>query len=460
MAHKGESVVQWNPASNDVDHTSAWTSLRQAMLARNVTLAGLGLAALVFYAYLASASPAVMTAGAVVLLASVNLATAWRLRHAWPVTEREVQGQIALDVVALAALFYFVGGATNPFVDLMLMPLAIAAARLPRRHALMVAFLALALYLLLTAIHVPLPSQRVGVNGFDCVGAWVRFAVCAGFVGYLVHSMAGHSREHERKLRQARQKNLNEEYLMRAGSLAAGAAHEIGSPLCTMAVLVNELQQQPQDRASSAQSLRLISSQIDVCRRILSELMSYGQNVLDGDQARSVPVDRFIHDVVEKWRLLRPGVTLACRRQGTQPAPRITTDRGLGHALLNLLNNAADASPRAVEMACTWTSTELRVLVLDRGPGIAPELSRFLGERFLTTKRDKGTGIGLLLAKTTIERAGGSLKLENRPDGGACAEIVVPIIEDPEVQAQPEAKQETLTPPLAVRFHPSQAGRA
>ena len=433
------------------------------MLARNITLAGLALAAVVVYGYLASASPAALTAGAVVLLASVNLATAWRLRRAWPVTEHEVLGQIALDVVALAGLFYFVGGATNPFVDLMLVPLVIAAARLPRSHALMVALLALALYLLLAAIHVPLPSQRDGVNGFDCVGAWVRFAVCAGFVGYLVHSMAGHSREHERKLRQARQKNLNEDYLVRAGSLAAGAAHEIGSPLCTMAVLVNELQHQPQDRASRAQNLRLMSSQIEVCRRILSELTSYGQNVLD-DKQHSMPVDRFIHEIVNKWRLLRPGATLACRRQGTQPAPRIANDPGLGHAVLNLLNNAADASPRAVEMVCTWTRTELRVQVLDRGPGIAPELSGFLGERFLTTKRDKGTGIGLLLAKTTIERAGGSLKLGNRPDGGACAEIVVPIVENPEAQAQPErkpqAKQETLTPPLAVRFRPSQAGRA
>lgn len=435
--------MQWDPASNDADRPVARTSLRQAMLARNVTLAGLALAALVVYQFLSSAAPAALMAGAVLLLGLLNVATARRLRCAWPVTEREVLGQVLLDVVALWGLFYFVGGATNPFVDLMLVPLAIAAARLPRGHALMVALVALGLYLALAAIHVPLPDQRPGVNGFDCVGGWVRFAVCAGFVAYMVQGMATHSREHEDKLRQARQRNLNEEYLLRAGTLAAGAAHEIRSPLCTMAVVVNELLQRPHDAASRTKSLRLVSIQIEACRRILSELMCYGQEALD-DPARSEPVDRFIRDTVEKWRLLRPGAALACRREGAQPAPRIATGNGLGHAVLNLLNNAADASPQSVEMACTWSRTELCLQVLDRGPGIPPELSGFLGERFLTTKRDKGTGIGLLLAKTAVERAGGSLKLENRPGGGACAEIVVPFIEAAEA-----AKREI--PPSCVK---------
>lgn len=429
------------------------------MLARYVTLAGLALAALVVHQFLASTTPGAVTAEVVVLLTLFNLVTAWRLRCAWPVTEHEVLAQIVLDVVALAALFYFAGGATNPFVDLMLVPVAIAAARLPGLHALTVAILALGLYLLLAAIHVPLPAQREGVNGFDCIGGWVKFAVCAGFVGYMVHGMANHSREYARKLRQARQKSLNDDYLLRAGSLAAGAAHEIRSPLCTMAVLVNELLQRPEDGASHAQSLRLMSIQIEVCRRIVSELMCYGQNAAEV-AVQSVPVERFVHDIVEKWRLLRPGAALACRRQGVQPMPCIATDQGLGHAILNLLNNAADASPQAVEMVCTWTRTELRLQVLDRGSGIAPELSGFLGERFLTTKREKGTGIGLLLAKSAIERAGGRLKLENRPDGGACAEVVVPIGDAAEAQTvPPEAKADMRTPALAVRYYHSQVGK-
>lgn len=451
------SAVQWDPASSEADRPAAWTSLRQAVLARNVTLTGLALAAVVVYQFLASAAPGAVTAGAVLLLALLNLATAWRLRRPWPVTEREVLAQIGLDVVALFALFYYAGGATNPFVDLMLVPVALAAARLRGVHALAVAFLALGLYLLLAAVHVPLPPQRAGVNGFDCIGGWVKFAVCAGFVGYMIYAMANHSREYAAKLRQTRRKNLNDDYLLRAGSLAAGAAHEIRSPLCTMAVLVNELLQRPDDGAGNAHNLRLMSVQIEVCRRILSELMCYGQNGVN-IPADSLPVDRFIHDILEKWRLLRPGAVLACRRQGAQPAPAITTDQGLGHAILNLLNNAADASPGAVEMVCTWTRRELRLEVLDRGPGIAPELSGFLGERFLTTKREKGTGIGLLLAKTAIERAGGHLKLENRPDGGACAEVVVPI--GNEAQSQPaEPASGQRTPALAIRYYPSKAGR-
>jgi two-component system sensor histidine kinase RegB len=279
---------------------------------------------------------------------------------------------------------------------------------------------------------------------------WVKFTVSAGFVGYLLYTMASRARQRERELRLARQRSEAEEHLLRAGSLAAGAAHEIRSPLCTMSVLVNELLQRPQDPASRTKSLRLMSEQIEACRHILGELMSYGQDALAEGQRR-MAVDDFLHEAVGKWRMLRPGVTLACRRQGTQPAPRIATDGGLGHAILNLLNNAADASPEAVELVGTWTPAELKVMVLDRGPGFAPGIAEVAGERFLTTKPGKGTGMGLVLAKTAAERAGGRLALTSRPGGGTCAELVVPI----EPAGETPAKRVSSAPPVEVRYYQS-----
>jgi len=175
------------------------------------------------------------------------------------------------------------------------------------------------------------------------------------------------------------------------------------------------------------QNLRIISDQIEACRRALSDMVAYRQDVLM-NSGQSASVKKFLREILDRWQMLRPGVKLACRWASTQPPPKISTERSLGQAILNLLNNAADAAPEGeVEMNCGWDAGELKILIQDRGPGIPSELGERLGERFLTTKRDNGTGIGLLLAKTAIHRAGGSLKLSNRPGGGACAEVVLPL---------------------------------
>jgi two-component system sensor histidine kinase RegB len=184
-----------------------------------------------------------------------------------------------------------------------------------------------------------------------------------------------------------------------------------------------------------------MSHQIEACRRTLSDLVAYGQGALVYDR-RSEPVDKFLYEVVNKWQMLRRGVKLACRRKGSQPPPNISTERNLGHAVLNLLNNAADVSPDAVEMDCSWDSDELKILIQDRGPGIPFELRHMLGKPLFTTKRDKGIGIGLLLAKTAIHGAGGSLRLFNRSSGGACAEILLPLESPREAPVAPARQQQ------------------
>jgi two-component system sensor histidine kinase RegB len=248
----------------------------------------------------------------------------------------------------------------------------------------------------------------------------VTFAASAALIAYFVAAISGPSRKHER--------NLDNESLVRIGALAAGAAHELRSPLTTMAVLVDEmaLHQDADERGKLAEDLRILSGQIEACRGILCALVAYGQNALVNDR-RVEPVDAFLHESVAKWRRLRPSAKLEFRWTDVQPAARIRTDGGLRQALLSLLNNAADASPQAVEMDCACDSGNLSILIEDRGPGIPSELRDMLGKPFFTTKRDQGAGIGLLLAKTAIDSAGGSLTLCNRRGGGACAEVMLPL---------------------------------
>lgn len=421
-------------------------------LGRTVTLAGLLLAVAAMRELLGDPSAAPLMLGMAGVLTALHAATAGRLRRAWPVTEREVLGHVLLDMSLLLAAFYGSGGATNPFVDLFLVPLAIAAARLPRNLAIGAALFTAGAYLFLAAFHVPLPGPRPGMPQiFDCLSAWVEFVLCAGFVAYLVYGAAAALRERDRTLEQAHRRSASEEYLMRTGFLAAGVAHEIRSPLCTMAVVVNELLQRPQDAASRNRSLALVAEQIDACRRILAELMTAAQDA-PAERAGTEAVDGFLQRTVDKWRVLRPGVEFSFRRQGMQPAPRIATDGAIGHGILNLLNNAADASPYAVEMVGEWTSEALVVRVLDRGPGIPVSLAEAPGESVLTTKRDNGTGIGLLLARMAAERAGGSLRLANRPGGGACAELVIPLLAQASAAGQRAPVRHA---PFGVGYFPS-----
>ena len=411
--------------AGDLGRSASWHSLRQLMLLRNIVIVGQTFAIVVVHELFAVPLPLIALISLAGLLVLFNLATTlWRLKRPSPVTDLEVLAQIVVDIGALTALLYLSGGATNPFVGMFLVPLTIAAARLPWTHTLTVALLTLACYSLLIFFHVPLPVPGHAVQEFLVFGMWVNYLLCAGLIAYLVLAVAGRLREQGRSLADAKRRALDQEYLVRVGSLAAGAAHEIRSPLCTMAVLVEEMLQHD-DRHTVQQNLRIMSDQIEACRHTLSDLVTDGRDAVRKRPFEST--DKFLHSVVDRFRLLRPGIKLSFRWKGAQAPAMISTERDLGHAILNLLNNAADASPGAVEMNCSCSAGELRIDVEDRGPGIPSEMGDTLGELFFTTKGDRGTGIGLLLANTAIRRAGGSLGLSNRPGGGARVEVVLPL---------------------------------
>lgn len=395
-------------------HGLAWQQLRQLMLLRNFMIVGLIFAIAAVDRGVRMPVPIPALAFVTGFLVLFNLSTFWRLQRPWPVRESELLGQIVLDIGVLALLLYFSGGAANPFVGLFLVPLAISAVSLPSSYTWLVASLVAACYLLLFFHAAADPQPALATGG------WLTLGASAGLIAYFVATLSGLRRKYER--------TLDEEPLVRIGVLAAGAVHELRSPLTTMAVLVEEMAQHPDadDRGRLAENLRIMSGQIEACRGILSAVVLAGQDALVND-TRIEPVDAFLHGSVVNWRLLRPGAKLALRWTDAQPAARISTDGGLRQALLSLLNNAADASPQTVEMDCACDCGNLRILIADRGPGIAPELRDVLGKPFFTTKRDHGAGIGLLLARTAIQRAGGSLTLRNRRGGGVRAEVTLPL---------------------------------
>ncbi|MFN0040043.1 MAG: ATP-binding protein [Burkholderiales bacterium] len=362
------------------------------------------------------------------LATCANLRTGWRLRSGLTTGNGELFSELLVDVTTLTALLYLSGGSTNPFVSVYLLPLTIAATSLPMRHAWAMAAVTSACYTFLMFYRLPLGEDHAmhgAAFSLHVTGMWVNFIVSAVLITGFVSTVSESLRRRERELAAARERAMRDEQVLALGTFAAGAAHELGTPLSTIAVLAREMELEHTGVPALTADLGLLRTQVDQCRKILN-----GLTVAAG-QARAQPMarqglDSFLADVIDKWRLLRPEVPLTLQCSGPGTAPQIAAEETLSQTLINLLNNAADASPDSVEVEGVWSEGEWTVEVRDHGPGITEEVAARAGRTFISTKSD-GRGIGLFLANATIERLGGSVALFNRNGGGGCTRVTIPL---------------------------------
>jgi two-component system sensor histidine kinase RegB len=389
--------------------------------------------------------------GAVGFLAVVNVLTWWRLSLDFPAGNLELFLQLSVDVLQLTVLLYYSGGSTNPFVSLYLLPLVISAATLPRRHTWGMAALTLACYSLLMVWYVPLPGghashEPAAMQEMDhsqhqmaapmtadasaspledafnthVLGMWLGFVISAVVVGYFAAEMARAVRIRDAQLTRVREETLRNERIVALGTQAAGAAHELGTPLSTMSVVIGEMRHEC-DAPEQQDNLRILEEQVKNCKRILDSLLSHAQ-----ETSSELSLEEFIRNVLDEWQLLRPTVHYRFKVNGIQPSPRLRADPALRSALLNLLNNAADASPDEMDILLRWSEDFIVLQILDHGPGLTSEAAARAGSAFFTTKQE-GRGLGLFLANATLERMGGSVRLSNREGGGATTEVVIPL---------------------------------
>jgi two-component system sensor histidine kinase RegB len=194
-----------------------------------------------------------------------------------------------------------------------------------------------------------------------------------------------------------------------------------------MAVILGEMRQPYARDSELAADISTLSSQVDACKLTITRMVAAaGQARAEGGGAQ--PIDEFLQETLERWRLIRPAVSLTERLIGSAPAPRIITEQTLRQAIVSLLNNAADASPADVELDCRWDRERLRLEIHDRGPGLSREAEHRAGRAFFSTKpAGEGNGIGLLLARATLERLGGQLRLQARIGGGVSTFLDLPL---------------------------------
>ncbi len=350
----------------------------------------------------------------------------WRVLRTDSATPGELFSQLLFDIVALGALVFFSGGATNPLVSLLLPPVAIAALSLPVRCVVATGVIAVATYSALMVYYVPLPlNDATRATRLHLLGMWLTFAVSALMIGWFVVRMTRLIRDRDAELAAAREQALRDERIMAIGTLAAGAAHELGTPLATMALVAGELAGDPQLPASAQEDIALLRQQIGVCKEIISGL-SRRAGAERLENANLQTIDRWLDTLRQRWHAVRPQADSRLQATGTPPAPLIADDPRLEQALLNLLNNAANASPAAIDIGLGWNTAQITIDIHDHGPGF-PLAVLEQGGQTVFPAHDHGSGIGLLLTRSAIEQIGGRLLLLNPPAGGALARLELPV---------------------------------
>lgn len=343
-----------------------------------------------------------------------------RVSRQRPESNLELFGQLWVDLGALSALLFLSGGTTNPFVSLYLPSLAIAAAVLPWHLMLWLAGFAVACYAVLGFDSVPLNLDNPA-NLFDYyrAGMWVNFTVSVGLIAWFVARMSRALRQRDAALGDAQQRLLRDERAVALGVQAATVAHEIGTPLSTIAMLSEELRdaaRTDKGLAPYSADLELLEQQMSLCTSALARLRSRAS-----EASSRQPLGEWLESFVQQWRLRHPDVKL--ERLGAPPADLDLDDTvAVSQILTILLDNAARASRDHVTLAATLTQQGDRIEfeVCDTGPGIPVSLRGSLGAMPVDSTQG-GHGVGLYLAFSAATRLGGSIELtdvkESRPRG-------------------------------------------
>jgi two-component system sensor histidine kinase RegB len=352
---------------------------------------------------------------------------------------------LAYDILQLSALLYLTGGIENPFTFLLVAPVTVSAATLPPRNTIALGMLGAAATVLLAFYHMPLPWFR-GFT-FDLPRLYnvgLLASVLSGMIFLALYAwrLAKESRQMADALAATEMVLAREQQLHALDGLAAAAAHELGTPLSTIAVVAKELTREAPAGSQLAEDLALLQTQTARCREILKKL-THAPTEPDPLHAR-MSVTQLIEEAADPYRGFNAEIVVGASpeagSEGAAASEPIGERRpGVIHGLANLVENAVDFAHGRVEIAAKWSAREVLVTIADDGPGLPADVMDALGEPYVTTRparprgqaRDgeaSGLGLGFFIAKTLLERSGATISLDNRqrPQRGAIVKISWP----------------------------------
>jgi two-component system sensor histidine kinase RegB len=343
--------------------------------------------------------------------------------------DREAAGQIAFDILQLTGMLYLTGGTLNPFSLLLIAPVTLAAASLPLRHTLMLGLLAVAANIMLSVNALPLPS--LNAVPFDPplinrIGAVIARILGVIFTAAYAWQAAAEAARMQLALDTTHVVLAREQRLSALGALAAAAAHELGTPLATIAIVAKEMARNAPPGGQVREDADLLISQAGRCREILRRLTA------DPMASDAVHERMSLLQVVQE--AIAPHAKSAEVRVeamvsgplDVQP-PDIWRMPEILHAVTSFVENAVDFAKSEVLVTARFDNQRLSIEVRDDGPGFAPEVLAKLGEPYVTSRPGAegsrsghvGMGLGFFIAKTLLERTGAEVDFRNGRRGGA-----------------------------------------
>ena len=371
--------------------------------------------------------PMIGVIGALVLL---NLASLVWLQKRREISNRELLIALTLDVLALTVQLYLSGGATNPFTSLYLLQVILGAVLLNTGSSWFLVALACASFAGLTVFYRPLELPHHDLADFFnlyVVGTFIGLALNAILLVIFVTRINRNLRERDAHVAALRQHAVEEDHIVRMGLLASGAAHELGTPLASMSVILSDWRrmQQLTSDPELAEDLAEMEASLHRCKTIVTGiLVSAGEARGEGSSATTV--NRFFTEVVDEWRTARSATSLSFTNDFGKDLA-IASDTALMQVIFNVLDNAVEASHDAIEMRVEREEETLVIRISDRGPGFSDEMLAQLGKPYQSSKGRPGGGLGLFLVFNIIRKLGGTVAAQNRPQGGATVTLTLPL---------------------------------
>lgn len=352
-----------------------------------------------------------------------NLALEVHLRRGGSISERRQAVTMALDVALLTGMLYLTGGPLNPFGFLYLVQIALATVILHAGWTWGLVALSFAGFGMLLVDHEPLPIS----DDTRMIGMWVALGVSAAFIVHFLLRVTSALAAREEELTLAQNLAARQERLASLATMAAGAAHELATPLGTVALVAKELERALDGKgAGLVDDARLIREQVGRCRAILDQMA--GGAGAAGESLSSTTVAQLLDEALTGARP-EPRVTRSIAADIAAAEVRLPA-RAVSQALRSLITNAQDASPPdgEVTLSAVLRADVLAIDVADRGRGMSAEVLARIGEPFFTTKQPgRGMGLGLFLARAVFESVGGAMVIDSREGQGTRVTVTVPV---------------------------------
>ena len=411
--------------------TAGLLRLRTLVRLRWLAVIGQSLAGLGVHFILDFPLPLGACLGVIALSAWLNIFLTLRWRSSLRLAPTQAGFLLGYDVIQLALLLFLTGGLENPFAFLFLVPVTVSATSLPLKWTLWLSTIAFICASFLAIYHLPLPwkiAAPLVLPKAYIAGMWAAIICGVVFSSIYARRIAEEARQMSSALTAAELELAREQRLSALDGLAAAAAHELGTPLATIALVAKELKRELPKKGAHTEDIDLLISQTGRCREILSRLAN--RDAQADDMYARVKLSVMIEDLVAPIRGPDVTIDIAVAGDGTAaqtPEPIFRRNPAIAYGLGNLLENAVDFAEKKVSIVAQWSNSKVSLLISDDGPGFDQAIFDRLGDPFVTTRpgygvdsesergRHEGMGLGFFIAKTLLERSGATVSLANRP---------------------------------------------